>query len=86
MIIMSLLLLIIGLYNTVKWQGPGVVAKLWLLDFYLPSYNKAQWKNLKTFLKLLGPITGHLLSSFGYLFMHLSIYLFIYFLMLINFF
>ena len=82
---MLLLLLIIGLYNKVQWQGLGVVAKLWLLDFYL-LYNKAQWKNLRTFLKLLDPITGHLLSSFIYFFMHLFIYLFIYFLMLINFF
>ena len=42
------------------------------------KYNKAQWNNLKTFLKLLGSITGHLLFSFICLFMHLFIYFFIY--------
>ena len=35
MIIMLLLLVIIGLHNKVYWQGLEVVAKLWLLDFYL---------------------------------------------------
>ena len=63
---MLLLLLIIGLYNKVQWQGRGVVAKLWLLG-------------LRDFSKAPGPISGHLLSLFIFLFIYLFIYLFMHF-------
>ena len=47
------------------------MAKLWLLGLSYCQYNKAQWNNLRTFLKLLGPITGHLLFAFTYLLIYL---------------
>ena len=65
---------IIGLYSKVQWQGLGVVAKLWLLDFNYCQNNKAQWKNLRAFLKLLDTITGYLLFLFIYLFIYLFIF------------
>ena len=49
-----------------------------LLLLIIVLCNKAQWKNRRTFLKFLGPITGHLLSSFIYLFIYAFDYLFIY--------
>ena len=36
----------------------GVVTKLWFLDFNYCQCNKDQWKNPRTFLKLLGTITS----------------------------
>ena len=47
------------------------MAKLLLLSFNYCQYNKAQCKNLRAFLKLLGPIIGHLFLSFIDLFIYL---------------
>ena len=44
------------------------MTKLWLLDFNYCQNNKAQWKNLRAFLKILDIITGYLLLLFIYLF------------------
>ena len=50
------------------------MAKLWLLDFNYCQNNKAHWKNLRAFLKLLDTITGYLLFLFIYLFIYLFIF------------
>ena len=39
-------------------------------DFNYCQNNKAQWKNLRAFLKLLDTITGYLLFLFIYLFIY----------------
>ena len=53
------------------------MAKLLLLDFKYCQNNRAQWKNLRAFLKLLDTITGYLLFLFVFfifLFVYLSIF------------
>ena len=44
-----------------------IYIKLWLLDFNYCQNNKAQWTNLRAFLKLLDIITGYLLFLLIYL-------------------
>ena len=53
----KLLILLLFFYVT-KFSG-----RAWesLLDFIYCQYNKAQWKNLRVFLKFLGRITRYLL-------------------------
>ena len=74
-LLLSLLLLILLVYITrsSQWQGLGVVPKLWLLDFNYCQNNKAQWKNMGAFLRLLYTITGYLLFSLIYLIYLLSV-------------
>ena len=67
MLIMLLLLLV---YIARSNDGLGVVAKFYLLEFDYCQYNKAQWKKLTPFLKILGAITGDLLFSFIYVFIY----------------
>ena len=71
-IIMLLLILLVYITRFSQWQGLGVVPKLWLLDFNYCQNNKAQWKKLGAFLRLLDTIPEYLLFSLIYL-----IYLFI---------
>ena len=51
------------------------MAKLWSLDFNYCQNNRAQWENLRAFLKLLDTKTGYLLFLYIFLFFVLCVYL-----------
>ena len=74
-IMLSILLLLV--YIT---RSSGRAQESWqnsdYQTFIYGQYNRVQGRNLKTFLKLLSPITGHLIFLFVYLFIYLFIYLF----------
>ena len=55
--------------------GPRSRGKLWLLDSNYCQNNRAQWKNLISFLRLLDTITGYLLFLLFFLNCYLSIFI-----------
>ena len=72
-----LLILLVYITRSCLVAGRRIRDKLWLLNINYCQNDKAQWKNLRAFLKLLDTITGYLLFSLIYLFIYLFLVFFV---------
>ena len=69
-----LLILLVYITRSCLVAGRRIRDKLWLLNINYCQNDKAQWKNLRAFLKLLDTITVYLLFLFLFIFCVLFIF------------